>query len=306
MNRTNRMTADDRTMKYAYYPGCSAESTARDLHRSTLAVADALGMELVEIPGWTCCGATAAHQTDRTLAAALPAVNLLKARDMGMDVMVNCAACYNRLKSANHEIAGDADLRERVADAVGAPYDGAVRVRHFIEALMEDAGLELLKSRLKRTLAGLPVACYYGCLLVRPPEVTQFDDPENPTAMDEIVTALGGTALDWPHKVECCGGGLALTRTDVVVRLADSIAGMAKAAGAACIAVACPMCQINLDMRQADVYREYGRRHDMPVLYLTQLIGLCMDLPYSGLGLEKLMVAPDGILDAVGYAGRKR
>jgi heterodisulfide reductase subunit B len=286
-------------MKYAYYPGCSSESTAREQHLSSLAVARALGIDFVEIPNWSCCGATAAHQTDRLLAASLPAVNLLAARKMGLDVVVNCAACYSRLKTANHEVMNYPEIRKRVGDALGREYDGSVKVRHLLEVLLEDLGLETIQNRIIYSLNGLKVAPYYGCLLVRPPEVTQFDDPENPTSMDRLVAALGGESLDWPHKVECCGGGLSLTRTDVVVKLTDSIIGMAKDAGADCIAVACPMCQSNLDLRQMDIQKETGRSYDMPIVYITQLLGLCLGISPSELGINKLMVSPSIVVDAV-------
>jgi heterodisulfide reductase subunit B len=286
-------------MKYAYYPGCSAHSTARDMHESALAVAGALGIDLVEPAGWTCCGATAAHQTDRVLAASLPAANLLKVRDMGLDMIVNCAACYNRMKVANHEVSTDPAMQKLVSDAVGGDYDGSVKVRHIVEVLLEDVGLDVIKATLKRSLNGLQVACYYGCLLVRPHEVTNFDDPENPTSLDRLVDAMGGVSLDWPHKVECCGGGLSMSRTDVVISLTDAIVGMAKAAGAQCIAVSCPMCQINLDMRQLDIEKQTGTRHDMPVLYITQLLGLCLGISPNKLGLNKLMVSSASVIERI-------
>jgi len=286
-------------MKYAYYPGCASESTAREQHSSSQAVARALGIDFVEIPNWSCCGATAAHQTDRLLAASLPAANLLIARKMGLDVVVNCAACYSRLKTANHEVINYPEIRKRVGDTLGREYDGSVKVRHLLEVLLEDPGLETIQNRVIYSLNGLKVAPYYGCLLVRPPEVTQFDDPENPTSMDRLVTALGGESLDWPHKVECCGGGLSLTRTDVVVKLTDSIIGMAQDAGADCIAVACPMCQSNLDLRQMDIQKETGRSYDMPIVYITQLLGLCLGISQSELGINKLMVSPSIVVNAV-------
>ena len=286
-------------MKYAYYPGCSAHSTARDMHESAVAVAGALGIDLVEPAGWTCCGATAAHQTDPVLAASLPAANLLKVKDMGLDMVANCAACYNRMKVANHEISTDPAMRKKVSDAVGRDYDGSVKVRHIVEVLLDDVGLDNIKSAFKRSLKGLPIACYYGCLLVRPHEVTNFDDPENPTSLDRLVNAMGGVSLDWPHKVECCGGGLSMSRTDVVVSLTDSIVGMAKAAGAKCIAVSCPMCQINLDMRQQDIEKQTGTRHDMPVLYITQILGLCLGISPDKLGLNKLMVSPASVIEKI-------
>jgi heterodisulfide reductase subunit B2 len=286
-------------MKYAYFPGCSAESTARDMHQSTLAVAQSLGIELVEPKGWTCCGATAGHQTDRVLSVALPAATLIKVKDAGLDLVVNCAACYNRMKVANHEIATNKQVRAKVAEATGREYDGSVKIRHLLEVLLEDVGIETIAAALRGSLAGMKVASYYGCLLVRPKDVTGFDDPENPTSLDRLVAAMGGTALDWPHKVECCGGGLSMSRTDVVVNLTNNIVGMAKAAGAECIAVSCPMCQINLDMRQLDIAKVTGNHHDMPVLYITQLLGLCLGIPAQKLGLNKLMISPARVVEAV-------
>ncbi len=291
-------------MKYAYFPGCSAESTARDMHISAMRVADVLGLELIEPRGWTCCGATAGHQTDRTLAVALSAASLVKAKDMGLDMVVNCAACYNRMKVANHEIVTDGRIREQIADAVGRDYDGSVRVKHFVEVLLHDVGLDALRDAIQRRLCGLKVACYYGCLLVRPADVTGFDDPENPTSLDSLVTVMGGEALDWPYKVECCGGGLAMSRTDIVVRLTESVLAMAAEAGADCIATSCPMCQINLDMRQKDIARRTGRAFNMPIVYVTQLLGLCLGVEASRLGFEKLMVCPRNVLAAVGESGR--
>jgi len=287
-------------MKYAYYPGCSAESSARDQHASSMALARALGIEFIEIPGWTCCGSTPAHQTNNVLATSLSAANLIRAKEMGLDVVVNCAACYSRLKSANYEILTHSGMRRETAGAIGRDYDGSVRVKHFVEVLLKDYGVEALKKAFTHSLRGLKVASYYGCLLVRPQEVTDFDDPENPKLLDRLVTAMGGVSLDWPCKVDCCGNSLSLTtKSDVVVGLSDSIIGMAKASGAECIAVACPLCQVNLDLRQIDIQRQTGRQYDMPILYITQLIGLCLGIPREKLGLDKLVVSPSRIVQAI-------
>jgi heterodisulfide reductase subunit B2 len=286
-------------MKYGYFPGCSADSTARDMHESTLAVAKALGIELIEPKGWTCCGATAGHQTDHFLSVALPAASLAKVKDDGLDMVVGCAACYNRMKVANDEIKKSDPMRRAVADALGRDYDGSVKVRHFLEILLEDVGIEKISELAKHSLSGLKTACYYGCLLVRPNDVTRFDDPENPTSLDRLVNALGGEGLEWPHKVECCGGGLSMSRTDVVVSLTDSILHMAKASGAQCITVSCPMCQINLDMRQLDIRKQLGKSYDMPIVYITQLIGLCLGVPAGKLGFEKLMIPASDIIKTI-------
>jgi len=287
-------------MKYAYYPGCSAHSTARDMHESSIAVAAALGIELAEIKGWTCCGASAAHQTDRSLAASLAAANLVLAKEMGLDMVVNCAACYNRSKTANYEVAHSPAMREKVGQALGQPYDGSVAVRHFVEVLSKDFGLPKLRKSIKRSLNGLKVACYYGCYLVRPPEVTQFDDPENPTILEGLVEAMGGESLDWPGKVDCCGGALSLTRTEITVQHSASIIDMAQAAGADCITVACPMCQTSLDLRQKDIEKATGKRYNLPVVYITQLLGLCLGISPEELGFDRLMVPPAVVIKAAG------
>ena len=286
-------------MKYGYFPGCSSDSTARDMHESTLEVAKALGIELVEPKGWTCCGATAGHQTDKFLSVALPAASLAKVKDDGLEMVVSCAACYNRMEVANHEIQNNAEMRKNVSEALGRDYDGSVNVKHFMEVILQDVGIEKIKEAVKKSLNGMKIASYYGCLLVRPNEVTKLDDPENPTFLDKLVTAMGGESLDWPHKVECCGGGLSMSRTDVVVSLTNSILEMAQASGAECIVVACPMCQVNLDLRQLDIKKQLGREYNMPIVYITQLIGLCLGIPKEKLGLEKLMISPSKVIEAV-------
>lgn len=286
-------------MKYAYYPGCSSHSTARDMHESAAAVAGRLGIDLVEMDGWSCCGATSAHQTDRILSDALPAANLLLAKDMGLDTVVTCAACYSRMKTANHEVSTYPEIRTKVMEAVGKEYDGSVKVRHFIEILLEDVGLARLRKAFKYSLNGLRVASYYGCLLVRPHGVTHFDDAEDPQSLDRLVEAMGGISLDWPHKVECCGGGLSLTRVDVAADLSAKIVDAAEASGADCIAVACPMCQASLDLRRKDIDAVLGRKNSIPVMYITQLLGLCLGLPEKELGLGRLMVSPDKVIKAV-------
>ena len=279
-------------MKYAYFPGCSAESTARDLYLSTMTVARVLGIELIEPDGWSCCGTTMAHQVDHDLSVSLAAANLLKVKDTGLDMVVSCASCYSRMKIANHEISTNPKTRKIISDTLGRDYDGSVKVRHFVEIIIEDMGLDAFKKALNHSLQGLKVASYYGCLLVRPPEITGFDDPENPVYMDRLINAMGGVGLDWPHKVECCGGSLTLTRSDLVVKLTETIIAMAKDSGAQCIAVACPMCQINLDMRQADILKTTGHRYNMPILYITQLMGLCLGMSENALGLNKLIISP--------------
>jgi heterodisulfide reductase subunit B len=263
-----------------------------------MAVAAALGLELPEIPDWICCGSTAAHQSDPLLALALPARSLAAAG--GRTVAVCCAACYSRLKTANHEIARDEATRRKVAEVLGRDYDGRTPVRHLLEILARDVGLGAIAARALRPLKGLRVACYYGCLLARPPEVTGFDDAENPTVMDSLLAAAGAASVDWPHKTECCGASYSITDTPTVLALTREILSMARAAGADCIATACPLCQLNLDMRQADAEKQFGETYGLPVFYFTQLLGLAMGLAPKALGLGSLVVDPMPLLAASG------
>ena len=286
-------------MKYAYYPGCSSESTARDQYMSIREVSKVLGLELIEPKGWTCCGSTPAHHTDRNLSIALPAANLLLAKKMGLDMVVFCAACYNRMKVANYEIQTNPKIRKEISDSLGEDYDGSVEVHHFVEVLVKDIGIKKLQESFTHSLDGFKVVNYYGCLLVRPFAATNFDDPENPMMMDGLVTIMGGESIDWPHKVECCGGGFALTRTDIVIELSSSILWMAKSAGAQCMAVACPMCQVNLDLRQSDINKTKNTNYDIPIVYITQLVGLCLGISPEKLGMDKCVVSPKPIIEAV-------
>lgn len=290
-------------MSYVFYPGCSLEGTAKDFRSSTDAVAAKVGLDMPEIGGWICCGSTAAHNTDPVLADALPAQNLKAAA--GRTVAVACASCYSRLKMANHHIASDPAVRARVARAVGSDYDGRTPVRHLLEILGEDMRPEV-SAAVRRPLSGLKVACYYGCLLSRPPEITQFDDAENPTLMDRLLEIAGATVTDWPHKTECCGASFSITDPGIVLDLTDRILDMARAAGVDCIATACPLCQLNLDMRQLDLASKRGRRYDLPVFYFTQLLGLAMGCSESELSLGSLFVDPHPLLRSKGLDAGSR
>jgi len=287
-------------VKYTFFPGCSLEATAKDFQTSTLAMAGKVGLELAELEDWICCGSTAAHSSDPLLADALPAQNLRAAK--GQTVAVACAACYSRLKMANHHIASDAAVRAKVATVVGGDYDGLTPVRHLLEILSEDLGPAVAKA-IRRPLTGLKVACYYGCLLSRPPEVTQFDDAENPTVMDRLLQTAGATPVDWPHKTECCGASFSITDSSIVVELTNRVLGMAQAAGVDCVATACPLCQLNLDMRQRDVELKYGRRYNLPIFYFTQLLGLAMGCSASDVSLSSLIVDPLPLLRSKGLVG---
>jgi heterodisulfide reductase subunit B2 len=283
-------------VKYAFFPGCSLESTAWDFDVSARAVCGALGIELMEIPEWVCCGSTPAHSSNASLAVALPVMNLVKARRMGHPVMTACASCYSRLRTANHVIRNDPEERKRVERVVGESYDGSVEVRHLLDVLVNDYGVDAIRKKVTRPLHGVRVACYYGCLLTRPPEIVAFDNAEHPTSMDDLLAAAGAEVMDWPYKTECCGAGLSITRSEVVERLAYRLLSMARTAGAECLAVACPLCESNLDLRQADVRKAHADIQETPILYATQLLGLALGLEPAALGIEALITNADSLL----------
>jgi len=276
----------------AYYPGCSLHGTSGEFDASFKATARALGLTLQEIPGWECCGNTAAHSINRLLAAALPVNELAKVeQDMKLDaVAVPCAACYSRFKTGAHEVADDAQTASDVRAVVGRAYNGGVTVQNLIDVYHDAVGLDELAAKVTRPFAGLKIACYYGCLLTRPPKVTLADDPEYPMHMDEVVKAIGCTPVDWNYKTDCCGASLALTEQQIVDDLVTRILKDAKACGAEAVSVACPLCQVNLDGRQSEMMRGKSDWQPIPVVFLSQLVGRALGLGEKELGLKKHLI----------------
>lgn len=287
-------------MKYAFFPGCSLESTAWDFDRSTRAVCRALEIDLEEIPGWVCCGSTPAHASNAALAVSLPVLNLQKAQPMNRPVLTACASCYARLRTANHKVNESSAERTRAERITGKSYDGSVPVYHVLDVLVNQYGLNAIREKVEQPLSGMKVACYYGCLLTRPPEVVAFDDAENPTCMEHLVRAMGAEPVSWPYRTECCGAALSMTQPAVVCRLGHRLVSMAREAGADCIAVACPLCQVNLDLRQGDAGKAHGELPATPVLYFTQLLGLALGLSAKELGIGALSISAEALLSAAG------
>jgi len=282
-------------MQVGYYPGCSLESSAKEFDLSIRSVFQEMGILLKEIPDWNCCGASPAHYLNEELAAALPYRNLVKAEEVGLDQVVTpCPACYSHLRHIHEEVSKDPHLAERLETIVGKKYRSGVSSKHLLDFLKEDIGLERLETSIKASLNGLKVVSYYGCL-TRLPGV-HLDDVENPVLMDEIVKTIGGESLDWSHKTECCGASLSVSRTEIALRLVRSILEAAQEKGADCIVVVCPLCQSNLDTRQRDINKMYETSYRIPVLYLSQLIGLTQKLGYAQLGLNRLVISPYNLL----------
>jgi heterodisulfide reductase subunit B len=283
--------------KYAYYPGCSLHSTGSEYDVSFRAVCEKLGMDIQEIDGWICCGTSPAHSSSRLLSLALPYENLCQADKMGLkDVIAPCASCFARLRTAVYEANEDAEIASQISEALERSLPKSMNVLNPIEIFSNQQDLD---KAVTKQLPGLKVACYYGCLLTRPSKIMQFDECEYPMAMDELLRSLGIETIDWSYKTECCGGALAMTRTDVVLKLTHDIIEEAKTAGANAISVGCPLCHVNLDTRQEEVEKQFGVQYNMPVFYFTQLMGLAMGIAPDKLGLQKHFVSADGLLSGV-------
>lgn len=280
------------TRTLAYYPGCSLHGTSGEFDASFRATARALDLVLQEIPGWECCGNTAAHSINRLLSTALPVNELSKVeQDMKLDaVAVPCAACFSRFKTGAHEVAESEQTAADVRAVVGRPYNGGVTVENLVDVYHDAVGLEELAAKVTKPFVGLNVACYYGCLLTRPPKVTLAEDPEYPTHMDAVVKALGCEPVGWSYKTDCCGASLALTEQDIVDDLVSRILTDARGCGAGAVVVACPLCQVNLDGRQLEIAKKDAGWRQMPVIFLSQLVGRALGLDDKALGLKKHLV----------------
>jgi heterodisulfide reductase subunit B len=281
-------------MDFSYYPGCSLHSTAREYDESVKAVFAALKMGLHALQDWTCCGASSAHSLNRSLSLALPARNLAIAQETNRDLVMPCAACFNRHKTADHALRSDKERRAQVEDVVGFRFSGNVTVRPVLDVIGNSVGVERIKTRVTRPLAGLKLVGYYGCLLVRPPEVTQFENPENPKLMGEVLEAIGADVQRWSYATDCCGGGLALTKPAVAARMVNRLVERAREAGAEAIVTSCPLCQLNLEMRQS------GAEQGMPIFYFTELVGLAFGLDEAPSWWRRHLVDPVRLLAAAG------
>jgi heterodisulfide reductase subunit B len=281
-------------MKYAYFPGCSQESTAKEYNRSLKAVAKRLGtMELVEIADWNCCGATPAAAVNAALPHALAARNLAIAEEMSMDMVAPCAACYKNMNKASHVLREDPDLLARINATLDShQVEHAPAVRHPVDVVVNDVGVDSVP--VEKPLNGLKVASYYGCLITRPEG--GFDDPDYPVSMDRLMEALGAEAVDWQYKTKCCGGAIYMTTEDISFALSADVLAHAKAAGANAVAVGCPFCQLLLDLYQDKLNAIKNTSFDLPILFFSQLMGLAMGLDRAELGLERLVVSPFKLL----------
>ncbi|MDK2824509.1 MAG: heterodisulfide reductase subunit [Clostridia bacterium] len=287
-------------MIYQYYPGCSLHASARDYDESVQGVVKSLAMELKEVPDWNCCGATITPSLNQLQSQILPARNLALAAENRGDVVVPCNACYMSLKKIQYNMAKYKVVREKVTEIFGQAglrLTGMPKVRHLLEVILEDVGLEKIKQMVKKPLKDLKVVNYSGCQLVRP---LGFDNPEDPQALDNLMSALGAEVLPFSQKTHCCGGSLITTQPDLAFQMVDSILEESRAVGADMVVVTCPMCQLNLDAYQDQVNRKFNRTLQVPITYFTQLMGLALGLNKNQLGLQRGIISPFKALEKIG------
>ncbi len=288
------------TLTIGYYPGCSGAGTSVEYDQSTRAVCARLGVTLRDVPDWSCCGSTPAHTVNHVLSAALSARNLELAAQAGLEVVTTpCPSCLANLRIAGHKMEQPA-FRDDVRALLETECETLAETKSTLQVMVEEVGLDEVQARVTKPLAGLRVACYYGCIMNRPPEVMQFDDPEHPMAMDNLLTACGAEVVPFPLKVECCGAAAGMPRKDIVAELSGRLLDTAAGLGVDAIATACPLCQMNLDLRQGQANAARGTRHAIPVFYFTQLMGLAMGLSAREVGLSKLVVNPKPCLERAG------
>jgi heterodisulfide reductase subunit B len=289
-------------MKVPYFPGCTLNTTAKGFDNAVRSSAAALGVELAELPEWNCCGATFPLLVDNALDLIGPTDILYKAGQEGQRLATACTTCYNVVKRTNRALKEDGDMLEKVNYFLDhdSDYEGSVEVFDVVHIMRDDVGWDRVQQAVKKPLEGLRVAAYYGCMVVRPPDEVAYDDPDNPNSLDDMLVALGGQRVDWPHKTECCGAYLAVKSPQVTQEMSYMVLSSAIRNEAELVVTNCPLCQFNLDKQQQTMSQRYAGYDPVPVLYYAQLLGLALGLDGSDFDLDRTYVDPRPLLERVG------
>ncbi len=284
-------------MKYSYFPGCSLETVARSYDVSAKKTVEKLGVQLIELDDWNCCGATAYFHIDEILALTLCARNLAMAERAGLDVVAPCSACYKNMLEANIRLKKDDDLREHINLALkedGLEFSGRSRVLHLVDIFLEDAAIKRLSDLMVNSLKGLRVAAYYGCQILRPK--MSRENIEHPDFLENLISASGAEAVNYPLKAQCCGGSLIMTNNPVALKMIHNLLKCATDNGADLVVTTCPLCQINLECYQKQINRIYGTHFSVPVFYFTQLLGFAFGIPKEDLLIGSELSSPAPLL----------
>jgi succinate dehydrogenase / fumarate reductase cytochrome b subunit len=290
--------------QFAYYPGCVAEFSSKELNATTHALAPMLDIELLPMPGATCCGAGDIAEAKPNLYMTLNVRILSEAEEMGHDILTICNVCTLNLRRANKMVREDPRLLEQVngelVKAGSRPYSGGVEVTHLLWYISTEDGLAMLEKQGPRGLNGLRVAPYYGCQLLRPSSVMGFEDPDKPQSMERLIRALGGEVADYDGKTKCCGFPIILAREQVALKESHVALAGARDAGADCMVTPCPLCHLAMDAYQRKAETLNDTEYNMPVLHLPQLLGLALGMPTETMQFKRHMVPVDRVLEAVG------
>lgn len=290
-------------MKISYYPGCTLKNHAKNFEDSTICSLNSIGVDVEELDRWNCCGTVFSLTTDDLIHHVAPIRNLIRVKEAKYDkVMTVCAMCYNTLKRANERIKSDPeslDILNNFMDREEVKYEGDVQVFHLLEFLKDEIGFESLTEKVVKPLKKLKIASYYGCLLVRPKEIG-FDDMENPTMLDDLMSALGADPVEFPYKTECCGAYQTVDKPDIIADRTNQILSSAKDQGAEIVVVSCPLCAFNLDQRQKQTVEKYPEFKHIPVLYFTQPMAIALGCPEETLRFDLNFIDPKPVLKAKG------
>ena len=290
-------------MKICYYPGCTLKNHAKNFEDSTICSLNTIGVEVEELNRWNCCGTVFSLTTDDLIHHVAPIRNLIRAKEANYDkVMTLCSMCYNTLKRANERIKSDPeslDILNDFMDREETVYEGDVQVFHLLEFLKDEIGFKNLEKKVIKPLKKLKIASYYGCLLVRPKEIV-FDDMENPTILDDLMSALGADAIDFPFKTECCGAYQTVDKPEIIADRTNQILTSAREQGAEIVVVSCPLCAFNLDQRQKQTAEKYPEFKHIPVLYFTQLLAIALGCSEETLRFDLNYIDPKPILKEKG------
>ncbi|OGP66561.1 MAG: hypothetical protein A2169_14340 [Deltaproteobacteria bacterium RBG_13_47_9] len=277
----------------AYFPGCSLHGTSKEYDLSTQAVFNTLGIPLHEPEGWSCCGTTPTHSTDHYLSTLYPMKNIALMSGEGFDnITTPCPSCFLRMRVALKDTEENEVLKGKISHEIPTLSTNGIKIEHLLNTVTERIGYQQVASKVIHPLKNLKVVCYYGCIITRPPKITEAKDFEYPTQMDKLIKMIGATPLDWSYKTRCCGVSLGITQLPIALELSRKILRNAKKVGADAIVVACPLCHVNLDARQKQIEEECKEVFGLPIIYFTQLVGLAFGLKPEALGLDKHFVDP--------------
>ena len=290
-------------MKISYYPGCTLKNNAKNFEESALYSLNAIGVEVKELPRWNCCGTVFSLATDDLIHHVAPIRNLIRVKESNTDrVMTLCAMCYNTLKRANERVKADSESLDKINQFMyreEIDYEGDVKILHLLELLRDEIKFENISKKVTKPLKNLKVANYYGCLLVRPKEIG-LDDVENPTILENLMTALEADSIDFPYKTECCGAYQTVNNLEIIAERTYHILTSAQSQGAEVVTVSCPLCAFNLDHRQKETVQKYPEFKNIPILYFTQLMAIALGCPEESLRFDLNYIDPKPILKEKG------